>query len=497
MAGAADRDMTRLLWVPAAAAVASLIGYAGATSPELFGIATAALLCVILIAVADRRPDLVIAGACFVVLIAGTKFRRRDPGASLDGSVDAQVLAELGLYVLLGLALAIVWLRQPLRGWRPTAAEGALLAYVGLALASTAWSAAPAFTAVRALQAGTLLALAVVAPAVLGARATMRALMRAIVLYVLVCAVLAAIFPWADGTIADYTGIERFSWFSIHPITAATYAALGALLLLAARLGEDASAARVLGLPWWLLVPALAAVIVLAASRGPLLAFSAAACALLLARFVPASGNALVAGFGIVLVLVVVTYGAAIDDLLSAGTRSTGPLARLLFRGQSIAELATLTGRIQLWNDAAGLIVAEPLVGHGYQASRALLLGLRQWAGYAHNALIQTALDLGSAGVALLFLPLCGALRAGLRAGPGGPGDGASARLAIFGVAVFLVLNAVTSESFAGAPGFEVLLLFSSVAMYARIARAGAHARSRVAVAAPAISAARYGVAGS
>jgi exopolysaccharide production protein ExoQ len=473
------------LWVLLAAGLAAGVGYVGAWNPQAFGIAAGAAFCVALIAVADRRPDLVISGGCFLVLLAGTKFRSRHPGESLSGAVDAQVLAELGMYALLGLAIAVVWLRRPLRGWRPGFMEGTLLLYFALAALSVAWSASPAFSLVRVLQLGTLLAIALIAPAVLGARETLRALMRAVVVYVLVFAALAAVFPWADGTISDYTGIERFSWFSIHPITAATYAGLGVLLLIAARVADGARAARVLGVPWWLLVPALAGVVLLAASRGPLLALVAGVGALLLVRYLPAWGSVLVTAFGLVLVATVVIHGAAIDELLSSGANSGGPIAQLLFRGQSVEELTSLTGRIQLWTDAARLGADKPLIGHGYQAARVLLLDLRPVAGYAHNALLQTALDLGLAGVLLLFVPVVCVLRAGIATGRAATAD-RFARIAAFGAAVFLLLNAVTSESFAGAPGFEVLLVFTCVVVQARMTRSAAPVPDRAAVRAPA-----------
>jgi O-antigen ligase len=95
------------------------------------------------------------------------------------------------------------------------------------------------------------------------------------------------------------------------------------------------------------------------------------------------------------------------------------------------------------------------VLGYGYQASRATLLDVASWAGYAHNALMQTLLDLGIAGAVALGLLVAIALSAAIRPRLAPWLRGTSATLM-----VFLALNCVGTESFAGAPGFETLLLF-------------------------------------
>jgi len=94
------------------------------------------------------------------------------------------------------------------------------------------------------------------------------------------------------------------------------------------------------------------------------------------------------------------------------------------------------------------------VLGAGYQASRATLLDVASWAGYAHNALMQTFLDLGIAGTVALGLLVAIALSAVVRSRLAPWLRGTSAALM-----VFLVLNSIGTESFAGAPGFETLLL--------------------------------------
>src|SRR5580698_6461742 len=80
---------------------------------------------------------------CFVILMIGEiKFRWRDPGAALSGSIDGQVMFELAMYGVVLLISLRNLLAMPSRPLVLTRNEGMLLLYIALAIASIAWSVA-------------------------------------------------------------------------------------------------------------------------------------------------------------------------------------------------------------------------------------------------------------------------------------------------------------------------------------------------------------------
>jgi hypothetical protein len=104
------------------------------------------------------------------------------------------------------------------------------------------------------------------------------------------------------------------------------------------------------------------------------------------------------------------------------------------------------------------------------------VLEAASWAAYAHNALLQSILDLGLVGtVTLAALVLFGLLGSMTQ----GPARWLGATVAT--LMVFLVLNSISTESFAGAPGFQTLLLFVC-ALCARPAHVVADARHEATV---------------
>jgi hypothetical protein len=142
---------------------------------------------------------------------------------------------------------------------------------------------------------------------------------------------------------------------------------------------------------------------------------------------------------------------------------SSDSVSDYLLRGQSEQEILELSGRRELWSGIAPYIGDKPILGHGYLSSRVVLIDLISWGrrgGYAHNAVIQTLLDFGVVGLLLLWLPLVRALFPGPLLGPVDP-ELARTRATIFGVTLFLVVNSLSSESFAGAPGFEIFVVIA------------------------------------
>ena len=160
--------------------------------------------------------------------------RIRDASDTLEGALDLQIVGELAFYAMIGTAVAaICWSHDVLR--QLTRTEKLILGYAALAALSTLWSAAPALTSIRAAQLTTIALLAIAAVRVLGKSSALWMACVSVAVYVIVCASLAATLPFAAQTYESAEGF-RFSWFSIHPIQAGTFAAIGALGLLSASL---------------------------------------------------------------------------------------------------------------------------------------------------------------------------------------------------------------------------------------------------------------------
>jgi O-antigen ligase len=140
-----------------------------------------------------------------------------------------------------------------------------------------------------------------------------------------------------------------------------------------------------------------------------------------------------------------------IDAIAAQNSAAT----RLFLRNQTVDDVVQLSGRLELWQELRPIVAEHFVAGTGYQASRAALLDVAEWAAYAHNALLQTVLDLGIVGMlSMLGLILLG-FRAGLdRSNP------AWVRATVPALMLFLTLNSVSNESFAAAPDIELFLVF-------------------------------------
>ncbi|MGD8396082.1 MAG: O-antigen ligase family protein, partial [Candidatus Eiseniibacteriota bacterium] len=156
---------------------------------------------------------------------------------------------------------------------------------------------------------------------------------------------------------------------------------------------------------------------------------------------------------------------------------SEGKLAEFVLRGQTTQEVMGLNGRIELWTALGELIAERPFFGHGYLSSRELVVGLISWAregAYAHNEVAQTLLDFGIVGTLLFWLPFLGALDPGPLRGAAlrdtTPAGVVRLRAAVFGAAVFLLLNAMTCEGLV-APGFGLVVCVVLALSAARLRR--------------------------
>ncbi|MBI4641064.1 MAG: O-antigen ligase family protein [Candidatus Tectomicrobia bacterium] len=448
---------------------ALFIGSMGAINPAALGAGVMILGLVFACAFLMLQPQKALMLSFFLVILANTKFRLRDAGALLTGDIDDQIIFELALYGAI-LLITLINLRSiPRRHLKPSSTELVLFGYVVLALASSLWSYEFRITAVRGMQLSILYALCFVAVRVLGPQEVLRMIAVSVIPYVLLCSLMAFMFPWASGTVFTHgTRLERFSWFSVHPILAATYTATAVIFITSeAFFAQGSWRRRIMGLPLWLYLIPLGFILIATRSRGPLLAFVAAVSMLWVIRYV----SPWIAGFTgyAVITLSAISLSAgfyspseAVEDLIGSGN----PLIAFLLRGQTSDSLLSLSGRTELWQNAYGLFLERPILGYGYIASRSVLLGVIPWAGHAHNAFIETLLDLGVIGTALLWFALGKTLLSSLGQASRTADRAVWHQASILGVLLFLLFNSSIDATFAGAPGYQLLLLFASIFAY-------------------------------
>jgi O-antigen ligase len=432
------------------------IGYLGASDARIavaaasgFAVAAGGLL-------AYRHPRAATITSFALVLVAATKFRLRDATDSLSGILDTQIALELGLYAVVGIAVVAASTAARVTRWRAGPADAMVLAYVAFALASTVWSDAPVLTLVRAVQLSIIAGLALVAVRVMPPSRAIWAASIVLTAYVLVCTASAAVVT-PETTFDPDENHARFAWFAVHPIAAGTLAALAALALLSPSLFSRAGTHRVFGLPRLLVLMPLLAILIITRTRGPLLAFAAGAAAMIAMRTSITVRLTVATLAGAALFVYLVT-GADVRDWVGAVATTDSQVVQIFFRGQSADRLLTLNGRLDLWRDLGPAIAMHPWLGHGFQASRAFVLETAPWAAYAHNGVVQSLLDVGAIGTILLIAVVCRGLTIAFRSRVS-----PWLRAALVAFMVFLTFNSITTESFAGSPGFETLLLFMCV----------------------------------
>jgi hypothetical protein len=339
--------------------------------------------------------------------------------------------------------------RRPLTG-----TELSILAYGALSTVSIAWSEAPMLTAVRSLQLLIVGAFAILGVRSIGPRSSMWMLSRAVTVHVVLFAVIAACSPgyqvWESGDRFD-DGL-RFRWFAVHPIDAATLAGLGAIGLVAAVMFRSRASVR--AWPVALAVSGLFAIMVLTRSRGPMLALIPAVSVLWLFKLRPTLRTAALLATAAVVTIAIV-FASDLRTFVEWLAARDNIVAHAFFRGQSADTLFELNGRLGLWQDLQPILMDRLAVGYGYQASRAVLLDVAAWAAYAHNAFLQTGLDLGMLGLAIVLWMFAPIVRSAFTRS-----RDAGVRAAVVALTVFLALNAMSTESFAAVPHFETLLLF-------------------------------------
>lgn len=448
------RSPIELLLIPLAVG----LGVTAALSPSVGG--GLVMLCglVALGSVIMWQPRKALACTFFVVMLAETKFHMGAPGALFIGAVERQMLLECFLYSVIGLVVVLHFFSRAYPPLPLTGVEWALFGYVLLALLSSLWAAEVRITVARSAQLCTLYALCCVSLRVLGPQHLLRLLATSTVAYVLLLTFLAVAFPWTDGTPFTQTPhMPRFTWFALPPMTIAAYAGTAALWLATAGLfAPGAWRRQCLGLPLWLVFIPLALVLLATGARGAILAFLVTLMVLCCRRYV----NLWIVGW--------LSYGLLVLCALSLGLGMASPMSvQTILR---LEEFLGLSGYTALWQHVYALALEHPLLGHGYLASRSMLRGLA-WAGAAYNALAVSLLDVGIIGTALVWFPLMRAFLLSLLGTLRISGTGGWQHASVFGALLFLVLHSLVDATYAGTPGYHVLLLFATVCAHSRLAQ--------------------------
>jgi hypothetical protein len=310
--------------------------------------------------------------------------------------------------------------------------------YGGIALASLLWSFDARQSAIGAGGLVVYTGIAGVASA-MPSRDVLRTVARTCDFVVLASLILYALSP---RLAVDYvTGTDRLAGLTYGSHALARCAAVALLVRLSER--RDGSVRRRIAMVFWGLL--YVAVFVLADSRQVYAAGLVAVCALYWPRsHIRALACSVVACTGICLAGLL---------LHAAGYDAAEALQNSLARSAT-EDVASLSGRTDIWQAAVRLAAKRPWVGYGFNAgglalSSSYSTGVSEWTTHsAHNVVLHCMLDLGALGtIVLVLIMLSGIIRTF------GPGR----RLELAIVAMVVCLGAA-ERSIAGAPGFLFLI---------------------------------------
>lgn len=336
----------------------------------------------------------------FVVIIVFAINLRGDVATVERQQFDLVSASKLGLYVVAFLCgLAVI-----ARTYRTLLEVPAVLlvAYLALAIATAPISLTPAYSAgmAFALTAWLLFAAALCQKY---AASHLLVIMVAAAAVFCICSLAAYyVFPEYGRFVSLQVGVTRLKGLAATPNEAAQVAALLLIGVLCLHLSGFRHSTSFQRFGTWLrlaCIPAIA-VLLMTGSRGALAALAATAAALVLQRL--GLGRVALAG-GLLALLMAIMAVVALPDLGSAAERNASALSR----SGDASEVSSLAGRANIWGFSADHIAEKPLIGYGFGASSRLIQQEYQtrWGettGSAHNAFLQSALDLGLIGAALL-----------------------------------------------------------------------------------------------
>ena len=386
-----------------------------------------------------------------VIVAIEYKFRRRSIDDALSGSIDVMIALEL-----LTLALVGTWSLWRLVPSRPRIEPVMMLlwGYVLTTAVSALYSAFPMLALARAVELiiiGTVIQLV----ASQGSFGTISRLLHGWV------ALMSLSIVAGLAYVAPTTGPQegRFTWLSVHSVTAGSMLAVSVPVLFGLWL-----AAGRRPLPWsrWI--------------YGGLLVFQLVF--LLLTRTRGSIGGALVA----LAVMAWLSSGRRARPELVLGSLIAGGAFALAFgrqilefltRGESVDQIGTFNRRTEIWSLAWDSFLERPFFGLGFNSAKGVFFD-ETGLGGAHNSVINVMIDVGLVGLVwwvLLVtsaLVLVGRLRRIERRSsvllPGATGTARNDQLILIGVFVALLINSITTEGLGAGVNVMAIWLFLSCA---------------------------------
>ena len=243
--------------------------------------------------------------------------------------------------------------------------------------------------------------------------------------------------------VAPTTGPQegRFTWLSVHSVTAGSMLAVSVPVLFGLWL---AAGRRPLPWPRWV--------------YGSMLVFQLVF--LLLTRTRGSIGGALVA----LAVMAWLASGRRARPELVLGSLIAGGAFALAFgrqilefltRGETVDQLGTFNRRTEIWSLAWDSFLQRPLFGLGFNSAKGVFFD-ETGLGGAHNSVINVMIDVGLAGLiwwtvlVVAAFVLLGRLRSRERQSPvllrGATGTARSDQLILIGIFVALLINSITTE---------------------------------------------------
>lgn len=341
------------------------------------------------------------------------KFRVRSAEEAFGGGVDLQILFELGMWGMFGGWALLQVVRGITSGRYSFGRLGPgmnIVLMFWLVAATTGVAALSIRSMVRSFQL-TMLVTALLLLYWEGRRHRQFFLdawtwfRRTFVVVVLGSMVVSAVLNFVLDiwpTHIDVDGFARYRFFYVHPISVGGMAGFALILLLGMLIGrQDLPARQWQHAAMWAGALALFAAIVGTRSRGALAGIVVAAGIIVLLSQHRQIKVLSFAG-GIAGLLAIIGYAAT-----PAGSES---LDRLLTRGQTTEQIASLSQRTDLFAIAGDLFVDRPIFGYGYFMPGPIFSTFFEWAGHGHNIFVEMAVAMGAVGlavlVALMIVPL-------------------------------------------------------------------------------------------
>ena len=399
-----------------------------------------------------------------LMMIVSTEYkvRRRSIDAALSGTIDPLIAVELIIFGIMG-AWAL-WRLAPTRP-RLTPLLVTMWGYILTTSASALYSSFPLLGLARAVQ---LVIIGLVIH-LLATEGTAKSIMKLLHGWIILMSVsiligLAYVAPTTNAQIG------RFTWLSVHSVTAGSMLAVSVCVLFGLWLQAGVRVVVGTPLPWSRNVYAF------------LLAFQLVF--LLMTRTRGSIGGAFIA-LGI---MAWVWSGNRMKpQLLLGGVIAGGALVlafgqailTFLTRGESADEIGTFNRRTEIWALAWESFLSRPLHGLGFTSAKGVFFD-ETGLGGAHNALINVMIDVGLLGL-LWWTLMIGATIVVLNrqwahhlvspTSPGGAGTARADHLIMMGIFVATLINSVTTEGLGAGVNVSAIWWFVPIAWLTILSR--------------------------